>query len=247
MKLTHLVKGLKLSKEAREELDRVLAVPEVETILGREEEKIIAQRRELLARLKKIDSQHAAGIATAEKRAVAAARRLEAAEQELRAAKTEHSTAMMQLRGAERVPAVEAGEILHELRDGRDRRIDDLYLIIDRLAEAVRHLVVVEPTFKRNALTGAREVTYVDNITEVKTAQAALAGAKAKLEEIAIAAVPYREVTEQMADLCAGLEEPLAALDLAGPTLDEHGEVKVMHNLHMPATKPVRDRLEVSE
>jgi hypothetical protein len=226
--LRNLIEGLNLGKgPARDELDRVLAIPEVESILGRDEDQALAQRRSLIERLASAPKRHAKAIAQAAKLAEEGrARVLEADAAFFRAraelvplASAEHATQY----GLEK----EIAEINQTLRAGRDRRLDDLLLHFHQLQDTCRHLGKVWPSHEGSRLYGNHWVKYHSNLEDMGAAQAALKASCERVEQWAHSAISKRDLTEQMALLCAGLEEVLfAKVELHAPTIDEYGEVK---------------------
>lgn len=225
MQLTNLIKNLKLGKEAREEIDRVLALPEVEAILSREEQKTIAHRRELSEKLAAVPGRHKKSIEEAVRRAEEASRRVEKIEEELVNAKALRHLAVALEASAQRAEAIEAADLRAELQAGRDRRLDDLFLILDKLDDQARSLFQVWPAHRKGTF-GGREVIYHNNLGEIEAARNVLAEGKRKLEGIAMGVMSRQEITEAMAQICADLDRPLAELDLLCPFIGEQGEVK---------------------
>lgn len=224
MQLSNLIKNLKLDQKAREELDRVLALPEVEAILYREEHKIIANRRELLKRMSAVPDQHKKLIALAERRYVDSTDLVERLERELIEARASHQFAGMLNDGAKRAMEIEVANLVTELHEGRDRRLDNLYEALDKLDDQARSLTQVWPE-NRKSTSGGLEVVYRSNIADMTAARDALAASKSKLESLALSVLSRSEITEAMAEICANLDKPLDSLDLVAPAIDESGAV----------------------
>ncbi|MBZ0090962.1 MAG: hypothetical protein K8F27_01875 [Sulfuricellaceae bacterium] len=224
MQLANLIKNLKLGPDAREELDRVLALPEVEAILSREEHKTIAHRRELMKKLAGVPGRHSKSIEIANRKLAEAHHLAEKLEAELIEAKAAHRMAGMLADGAKREQENEQAELVAELHAGRDRRLDDLYLALDKLADQARGLVRIWPQTYKSPL-GSREVRYVGNSVEVEDARSSILAAQRKLEAFALGSMTRQEITDSMAEICANLVKPLDALDLVAPSIDESGAV----------------------
>lgn len=240
MQLTKLIDHLKLPKDARADLERVLDLPEVKAVLGREEAATVEHRRELIKRFADVPAKHQKAIAQATKAAINAADRLKNAEAELWAAKQASIDANNIVSHVAHLPEVERAEILAELQEGRDRRLDDMWRHLSNLDDQVRHLIRVYPQVHR-LMFGEKEVKYLDNRSEVESARAALAKGLERLKELAISAITQQEVTEALAEIIHSLAEPLAALEIDTPHLNEHGEVT--DPLGFPSAKSMKERI----
>jgi len=224
--LQNLLKKLSLDSESREELDRVLSLPEVEAVLARSDERALEQRRHLLQQLREAPRRHKGAIAQAMQHAAAARERVHRAEIELDNAKASMTSAMSAELAAQVSETNECAALRSELRRSRDRRIDDLLLHLSVLDDGVRALIQVQPVMTRT-LAGDRELKYTSNEREVVAARTALSEAMHELEQdLTFSALGRTQMTERLAAVCMRLADPLAALDLGAPTLDERGEIQ---------------------
>ena len=223
-----LIVNLKLNKEARAELDSILELPEVDAILGRREEKIIAHRVELANRLASVDPRHKKLIASADQLAAEASHRFYKAEAELRIARDARMVALMQAQGVSGAREKERNDILEELEQGCDRRIGDLHVELCRADDQARVLLTIWPIVTSRTF-GGNEKTYADNSIDIIAARTALQTGKLTLAKMAISALTRKEITKTLVNICNGIALPLFALELDAPSIDEHGEVKPVH------------------
>ena len=219
--LTQFIKTMKLNKESKSELEKIMSLPEVEAILSREEEKTIASRRELIKRLADLPGEHAKNIEEKRRVAVAACQLVEKLEAELRTAMPAKLQALSQANYASNALHFETLDITKELREGRDRRLDAVYIELNKHYNLVENSVSVLPFMQRNYVVG-----YHSNVDDVRAAMAAIDSAKAELEKLAIAALSHSEMTEKIQSVFQNLAGPLSKLHLSAPYLDKDGEVK---------------------
>ena len=109
-----------------------MSLPEVGAILSREEEKTIASRRELIKRLADLPGEHAKNIEEKRRVAVAACQLVEKLEAELRTAMPAKLQALSQANYASNALHFETLDITKELREGRDRRLDAVYIELNK-------------------------------------------------------------------------------------------------------------------
>lgn len=204
---------------------KIFVLPEVENALGKEEERVLATRRALVERLAGLAAKHGDIIAEAARAAGAAARKLESSEAKLREMREEHQLAVAHSFGAQAALQNETAGILRELYASRDRRLDDAHLMLDRLADRARGLVVVTPVIGRG-LSGTRDIKYLTNVEEVAAARAALIEGKARIHDLMLEVVSYADVSEHLTEIFAGLKATLAALELRPPSIGKDGAVE---------------------
>lgn len=224
-----LLDSLKLPAAERKTVADLLAVPEVEAVMNREEARELGHRRSLAKQLTDAPAKHARAIADSARNAHKARERHDAALMEMRAA-TEALCHMDQLaRGAGLTLASEQEALRRELREGRDKRLDDVHFHLTYLDDTVRALVTVWPVVEPSdayVSHGNRSVRYAGNLEDVKSTRRLLAGALAEIDAMTLAALSHAEVTERLASICAKLAEPLASFELSPPTINELGEVE---------------------
>lgn len=225
MKLTRIIESLKLPKEARDDLERIIALPEVEAILGREEAQTIKERRELRKQLDALPEKHRKAVEGAEATCLKAGKRFEEAEAEFKAAREARNYAMMVAYGLDLQVKGEEKELKRQLQAGRDTRLDDFYRILDGLEDIVRCRLSTWPIVTRRAF-GGKDVSYATNREDWDAAMAVLRDGKRQAEEIALDALSRQEITERLAEICRSLELPLAKFDLTAPTIDQYGDLR---------------------
>ena len=212
-----------LTPRARDELDRLIASPEAEALLARDEEKIIAERAALVKRLVEVGPKFAAAQVAASKRSAAAATALAEAESALRAARDELVASTAQSLAASSGEADETLEIERELREGADARLEQFAQHAEDLSGMARHLLVARPIAKRNWVSGERWTEVVTNADEVDAARAGLMRAAGTARSMRLQALDSRSIVEWLQATLASLEPLLRPFRLDLLTLDENG------------------------
>ena len=217
---------VKLGDRARDELDRLVASPEGEALLRRDEESILASRRLLTKRLVEVGPKFAAAQVAAGKRGEAAAMALHAAESALHAARDEVVSATAQALAAQTGEADERQEIERELRDGADPRLAELAGHCDELAGVANSSFATRPVASRDWATGRITTETVTNRAEVLAAREALRAVGADAMRLQLEALTTHEITERIQTHLSALEPLLAALGMLVLSIDEAGRLK---------------------
>ena len=213
----------KLGERARDELDRLVSSPEGESLLRRDEEKIIAERKMLAQRLAACPAKYVVAQVAAGKRSAAAAKALADAESALRVARDEVVSATAQAHAADGGEADERLELERELRDGADARLETFALHCEDLAGMARHLLVAQPVAKKDWITGERWTEVVTNRTEVDAARDALTTAASTARGMRLQALESVAVIEWIQQALSSLEPLLQPFRLDLLTLDVNG------------------------
>ena len=216
---------LKLGERARDELDRLVSSPEGESLLRRDEEKIVAERRLLAQRLAEVGPKFAKAQAAAAVRAEAAATALHAAESALHAARDEHVAACAQSIAASSGEADERLELERELREGADARLETFALHAEDLCGMARHLLVAQPIAKRNWVSGERWTEVLTNAVEVDAARDALMQAASTARGMRLQALDSHTIVEWIQGTLSDLEPLLRPFRLDLLSLDENGNL----------------------
>lgn len=232
MKLQNLIENLKLSAPAKAELDSILSLPEVKSILGREEAAALEKRKALISELEKLPAKFAAEQAAAAKHAETAAKNLATAEEILRQTREVYAQVVMQSRIPHLTEDQAAGEIRNALWKGRDPRLLEYKILLSPIENACRNdLVFWSSEAPRDFFTGGHKRTVLhSNVDALKTCAAATREVLEDIEKMSYSALTRDEITER---LTGHTENLLKAINsstgwVSLPVLDKRGEVRVL-------------------
>ena len=217
---------LKLGERARDELSRLIATPEAEEMLARDEAKTVAERAALAKRLVEVGPKFAAAQVAAGTRGEAAAKALHAAEGALRAARDEYAEACRVALSADVGESTERLELERALREGADPRLAELAGHCDELSGVANSCFAHRPVASRDWATGRITTETVTNRAEVMAAREALRAVGADALRLQLEPLTTLEVTEQIQAHLLALEPLLAALGMLVLSLDESGRLK---------------------
>ena len=224
----------KLTPRARDELDRLIASPEAEALLARDEESILASRRLLTKRLAEVAGKFAAAQDAAGRRAEAAAMALRAAEGALHAARGELVASTAQALAAQTGEADERQEIERELRDGADPRLAEFSTHALDLDGLVNNCFAAYPVVTRHWLSKEKAIEIISNRDQILEVRGLLKTASADALRAQLDPMTTLDVTELLQAHLSALRPLLAPLNLHLLDIDEHG------NLTRDRTKPRR-------
>ena len=216
----------KLTPRAKDELDRLVSSPEGESLLRRDEEKIIAERAALVKRLAACPGKFKQAQAAAGVRAEAAALAIEAAQKQLADARDEVVAATAQALAAQTGEADERQELERALRDGADPRLAELVGHCDELGGVANSCFAHRPVASRDWATGRITTETVTNRAEVLAAREALRTVGADALRLQLEALATHEITERIQAHLLALEPLLGALGMLVLSIDEAGRLK---------------------
>ena len=226
MKLNNLLQQLNLRSDAKKELESVLALPEVRSILSREEEREIEHRRELLREKAELPKRMKRRKDEAGATCNEAARHLEKCEEATRKAKETLMLAQSAVQAVDSMEAQAISRIERELWEGRDSRLLDVSIAYQDCRNKIRASFSCWPDVSRNFFTGGRETRLDSNIREVNAALEALDSALADCVEMSYAAVSRDEVAARVNGHAKKLTLPLREFRLEPPVINDKGEVE---------------------
>ncbi|MCM8624152.1 MAG: hypothetical protein NFW16_21040 [Candidatus Accumulibacter sp.] len=222
MKLKKLIDDLKLSVEAKGEIDRIISLPEVQKVLDREDDRTLAHRVELRRQLAAIPAEHRKAMEAANLRMLAAEKRtrelgaeLLAAQKDEAAARTAAYAAALNSRGAEQ-------KILDVLYRDRDPRLDALRhhidAALDQAGSDLRYWVDGGPSRWDPRRHGSNAETVRAAVVELRKLQD-------EIHDLCHQAISRSDLTARMRDICAKAQSAIDPLRLVGPTIGDDGEV----------------------
>lgn len=239
-----VIDSLKLPKEAQEQAEHLLDLPEVKSALARAEKEDLRARVELIRRFEGVPQRHIKAKEQAGEKAQKAYKAVIAAEENLRNAKADHQASLAACYAAEAAEREELAALEKEIQAGRDRRFDDFWLHLDTLEQHARGLLEVWPEHRKTGPFGIRELVYKSNQDDVEHARIALNGAKGMLKDMAMQALSGEEITNMLRVISESLAVSLAPLQLTPPTIDERGMVKAP--VPFAGVENIRDRVEAA-
>lgn len=228
-----LLESLGLSREAMAEVDKVLAIPEVESILACEDSRDLDRRRELVSRLEACPAKYSDRGAAAAKDLVAASKALAKANADLSAAITRETEACLEVHRCDLTMSYEQGNLIRELKEGRDRRLDDLFRFLGRAHDQARNAIRSSQSVENNRLSSGRLVKHWSNGADVLEATTVILALQSEVSDLTLAAVSREAMTQRLTDVCRRAQRALDPLHLAGPAIDERGEVKEASPFHL--------------
>jgi len=228
---------VKLSDRKRAVLDQVLTSDITEKAIAASELKILAGRDQLVAAIAAVPAKYVKLKAEAEKRALAAHARFEAAVAEKQAAHEEVRAAAAQSMVASRDEG-EIRRLQQELRDTADPRLGDARRALLQLrnrSEMQWRFVppdvkwISEPSLKHPfGAPGKSVVTDRSNREEVDSAKTAVKAAIDRVEAMQLIreGAARADVTAALLDIITKIREPLKAIGLKPFELDDEQEIK---------------------
>ncbi len=238
-----IITGLKISKPDRVELNKFLDLPDIQKILNGDEADRLARRRKLIAEKAGLPEKFKTKQAAAEKSAIEAAKRLEAAEIEVRAAREANRLASLINSGIGYSLGMQIKAIDQELLAGADPRIEDYRIELWKMESDVR--LADNGWFAREEIktkdSWGDERTYIDtvfrtNIEDVQAGMTAVARSIAELNEMKLAAMTTAEVTAALRKMTDDLIPVLNKLNgINPPWIDEFNEVRPPNEDGKPA------------
>lgn len=246
MKFRNLLAELRLSRVAREELDQVLAIPEVEQIIGREEEQELAERAELVKHMTNLPGKFENRIQEAVEAAKMATRRHEAAEKELVAARQAMFAAQAAAAALDREQNAERFEIERQLVEGADSRLDEFIHHLGRAESFIGASFQVTSIYtEKSWLTGERNTVTETNLEAIQTARVLLNDAIRDCEAMRLEAISSVDVAERLTawfhKLCPVVEQfkvHLPYIDAAGHVVIENPKRSFREHLQDLSIEP---------
>lgn len=223
MKLKVLFDSLKLTHEAQSELNRVLAMPEVESAFAREQERNLAQRIELKKKLMLVPGQHRRKCEEAGKAHLAAIHAVATAQENLVRAKKDEAEAMVANYAASLQQRTLECQIMNELFAGRDFRLDDLRRYIERSIEQANDACTI---WVDSNVSREHHVQYGGNIETCQATVSVLRGLLVEINALCHDAISSTDMSVKMEAICRKAQAALDPLRIVGPTIGEEGEVK---------------------
>ena len=236
----------KLTHQARQDLDRLIASPEAQSVLKRDEEALLAQRSELVDALRNLPSKYEKIKVEKAKPVAAAVARVDEAERELVAAKAN----LILLRALANAPVAQENtelfQIEKHLLEGCDQRLDLFRIHVENALNIVGNCVVVWPSNIRNWITGERSVVYESNNTEVRSTMKLLSEAAADCRAMRLEAISFSDVSSRLHEWSERMRDPLLQFNIQPPRIDENGEVK-LNMVKMSSTERIEQALSTSK
>lgn len=222
MKLKKLIDDLKLSVEAKGEIDRIISLPEVQKVLDREDDRTLAHRVELRRQLAAIPAEHRKAEEDASRRAAAARQKVRELDEALLRAKWEESAANTAAYASALSCRSDEQRVLDTLYAGRDKRLDDLKhhldAALDQAGSDLRYWVDGGPSRWDPRRHGSNAETVRAAVVELRKLQD-------EIHDLCHQAVSRSETSDRMRAICAKVQAAIDPLHIVGPTIDEHGEV----------------------
>jgi len=227
-RITKILDGFKIHETDRKNIDRLLERPEVQAVFNNDEVEQIAYRKALIKELEAVPAQ-----IESEKQALGKVHNVNV--KRFEAAKTEYFAAMAEFYRTE-APASNSGyqlrlkekHIKQELVDSSDPRIHEHYWHIRQLEGRIRSKIECFIESKKE-WTGTTKSIFSSNADDVARARKEVNKALATLDALQLKAITSAEVTQALKEITNALKDPLGALDMFPPTIDEHGQVIQPH------------------
>lgn len=237
-----LFNSLKISKHDRVELKKFIDQPDIQKILNSDEVGRIARSRELIAQKTALPAKYEKAIADAEKVAVAAVARFDAAETEFYAARKARSDAWLVCSGIKHSLGMEIKAIDEELRAAADPRLVEYRAAIGNLESRARvadkYWMGKEERETEGMFNNVKYVVDVlmNNMEDVNAARDALENVRIDLEAMQLAAMTTAEVTAALRKMTDDLIPVLNKLNgINPPWIDEFNEVRPPNEDGKPA------------
>lgn len=225
MNLSTIVKNLKLPADARRALDELIATPEAQGFLDRQDDHLVTRRKELKKTIAEADAQIARESAVTWRAVLAAEKAYEVAEAALHEAVRRHRDAASRNYAAGAAPRRLMRAAERELAETRDRRLDEFLRHVANLEEALRLAARSWSDTAPPNILGRRAVRHHSNVAEATAAMQLCRACHDDLLAMAADALTRAAITERLAEWSGKLAAAAARFDLPVPTLDERGEV----------------------
>lgn len=224
--ITRIFKELKISKPDLEQIDRLLNRPEVQAVLGAEENEQIGHRKELIAELSLIPKKIETAKLAAKAQNEAIVKRWHKAEAEYFSALSAYKEMCQRDFYTGASDERRARNIELELLSGSDQRITQYLNELSRVEGAVLSKFESWPVNIGRDWLGKLVAGIDSNGVDVDTARAAVLDACKNLRNMQLLALTYDEVTSRLKALTEILSPALWKLKIHPPTIDERNEVK---------------------
>jgi hypothetical protein len=236
-RINRVVDSLKLSKPDKDEINRLIARPEVQAIISADEGEQIAHRQALLNELAAMPGNADKLKASAEKTVAKAVKRFEVAEIEYNAAKAEQLKAQLAFNFSDYPDLTRAKQIERELTASSDPRISEYRFEIGQLVGRVRTKMQYWHGKTPKTWVGGGEPRHFSNVDDVAAARVELDNGLLVLRELELSASTNGERTQRLKALTTALKTTLAKLDMNPPTIDKYGNV----------VAPIKDGAHIAE
>lgn len=216
--------GLQSPHEPTPEAVRTLQrIPLVAQIIGEEDAKAQARRREIRAQLDAwppaADARRLAELTSGTE---AAARKVAELTEQLRQARLRHNDLSTQASGWQGRLESQKSALQRALIESADERLLALIHFVDSKADAVRHAFWVQP--RRDEETG--RIVYDSNHETLVAVQKVLGDVKTEAQRLQLQPMLRDEVTAALAPLLDRLAAALERVEIVTPTLDpETGDI----------------------
>jgi hypothetical protein len=230
MKIPNLLKELKLSKVAREELDKVLALPEVKSVFKRDEDEALTQRAAAVAALAAVPKKYARQLDEATKIVITAAKCLEDAKAKVPQQQQEYTAASAAVNAVETAQRLEDFYLREELREGADSRLTEFVLNLRVINDLVRaEWRLIEYKLSQSTYFGpSHSIEFLSNDDEIKQIREAIAKAMTACEQMQFEAVSGDDVAQRLTTFSQELEPMITKLSegrIVVPWIDAGGHV----------------------
>ncbi len=206
-------------------MDRLIASPEAQSVLLRDENDLLTKRRALIDQLKELPEKYAKLKLDAEKPVILAADRLRAAENELLEARANLHLAQAVAGTPSRSESTELFNIERQLLETADTRLLEFKIHVDNLRQAVGHSIVTWPTTTTNYITKDTFITILTNADDVSATMTALSECANDCQQMRFEAVSFTEITNRLSVWSETLREQLTEFGLPCPRIDADGAV----------------------
>ncbi len=225
MKISNLLKELKLTRAAQTELDAVLALPEVVTILERDEREILEARRQLVASLAGLPKKYAAQGVSATKVIATAEAELATAEAKLATAKAAYSAACHTQTVATWHQKEEAFSLKSDLLATADPRLKEFSDHLRNASSFIGVAFKIQPyTARQSAWDGGEVVTGVHtNFDTIRAARDAISEAVSDCEAMRMEAISAVDVAQRLAGWTQRLDHFFSDFQIDVPYIDAAG------------------------
>jgi hypothetical protein len=222
--MTLLPLPLRISDRKRQVLDKLLSSDAAEKILSEAEASTLAERRELVEKIKSAPGRFAKAKAASEKRCMAAAKMVDEALAAVAAARAEQHAA----NGEDAAAHGDKAEIMDaekRLLATADPRLADASRELWTLHGRVKLQWVPVPFTRRDTFGRIVHADYDGNLSECRVAWDLLKAAIDRVEVMKLAAVSRADVTKALQEIIADTYKPLESIGLKTIALDAELEI----------------------